>query len=575
MKNNQHHSHGNIWSKSPIYLILFTVFAVLMLIQSYQYHRKNDSTIWKKENHADAAGYFAHLLMWYDYGYYSKNYPPDIDSALGKGFKLDCSIVKDKYTCGEAYLLSPFYLVSRLFYKKDKIFADSIELRRTIDIAAIFYLWAGAICLFYFLSHYFNKLIAFISITSIIIGTNVYFYAVHHPGMSHIYSFFLFSAYLLLGLSIIKKNSIKNALMLGLVGSCIVLIRPTDVIFLPIILFLSKDTKKNFSILIRPRNLVIWVITSVLIFFPQLYYWHQLSGHWIYYSYGNEGFSNMSHPKILQVLFAPYNGLIPYSLIFIFLFLANIYAVYKKVPYAIYFLVYQILSIYIISSWWAPTFGDGYGQRNFVQTFAGYAFIAAYGFQQMLIHKNRILIIVVTLFIFMSIAVNQKIISKYDHVYAGRTVWNWNEYYYYINFNRLMVNINFESTSQNPSIKRYPQARSGHQILEVTPDTADYVLWEFYKKEIPSGTRIIKCNLYIQSLEKDFGYNIILKHNNTAVGYAGKPHYNFPINKWEKSKNIMYYQIPEELPKDAKFTVLLVNWNNATFKVDDVQLEFY
>ena len=121
MKNNQHHSHGNIWSKSPIYLILFTFFAVLMLIQSYQYHRKNDSTIWKKENHADAAGYFAHLLMWYDYGYYSKNYPPDIDSALGKGFKLDCSIVKDKYTCGEAYLLSPFYLVSRLFYKKDKI----------------------------------------------------------------------------------------------------------------------------------------------------------------------------------------------------------------------------------------------------------------------------------------------------------------------------------------------------------------------------------------------------------------------------------------------------------------------
>ncbi len=570
----------NIWRKNYIYVILFTVLALGMLYQSFYYHKRNDHTIWKKENHADAAGYYAYLMMWYDYGYQSKDFPKDLDSALGKGFRLNGPIVKDKYTCGEAYLLSPFYLTHKAMshIKHGKNLPDSIDARRTIDIAAIFYVWAAALCLFFFLIRFFKKPYVFISIIMIVAGTNVFFYAVYAPGMSHIYSFFLFSAYLLLGHTFLLKRKRIYLFLVAATGATIVLTRPTDILFLPILFFLTQNIRENFRILFKPVHLMIILVASILVFTPQMYYWYISSGKIIYYSYTKEGFSNILHPKILQVLFAPYNGLVPYSLLFIVLVPVNIYAIIKKQTYAIYFFVYQLLAIYLIASWWAPSFGDGYGQRNYVQIFAGYAFILAFALEQMMQQKRKVLLILFSLISLSAILLNQKIIYKFDHMFGGRTTWNWKEYRYYINNNSFTVKLDFENLTQVENVEPFMNPRSGSNVLSIKDSVDQYAIYAFKKKDIPYYARIIKCYIYIYTEKEDINYDVFLflveGESKTQVAYAGKAHYRFPVHQWKKSTTTLYYQIPDEYGPETTYVICLKNWKKQNFKIDDIQLVF-
>ncbi len=51
--------------------------------------------------------------------------------------------------------------------------------------------------------------------------------------------------------------------------------------------------------------------------FPQLLYWKLVSGNWLFYSYGNEGFDFL-HPHIFDGLFCFKNGWLSYTPIMLF-----------------------------------------------------------------------------------------------------------------------------------------------------------------------------------------------------------------------------------------------------------------
>jgi hypothetical protein len=69
----------------------------------------------------------------------------------------------------------------------------------------------------------------------------------------------------------------------------------------------------------NPTTIPIWFIPGLLVFIPQLIYWKYSTGHFLSYTYKDEGFSNALSPKIFEALLAPNNGLFPYSLVFIFM----------------------------------------------------------------------------------------------------------------------------------------------------------------------------------------------------------------------------------------------------------------
>ncbi len=560
------------FKKNYIYILILSLLAVGLLIISFQYHQKNDDTPWKQEYHADAGGYYGHLLMWFKYGYQSANYPEHSDEWFGRGFHLDSTVVKDKYTCGVAYLITPFYLGEKAItsIKGEENSVDSKPARRAVDIAGIFYLWLASILLFYFLIKYVKPIYALLSIIIVVAGTNVYSYAVHHPGMSHIYSFFLFSAFLFVTNKLQESYKVIYYVLISAISACMVLIRPTDILFLPIIFFIVQDYKKLLLFIIKPVNLLLASIVVALVFAPQCYYWYLYSGKIIYYSYGEEGFTNILSPKVIQVLFAPYNGLILYSPVIVLLLVFNIVLVVQKKRYAIYFLFYQIASLYIISSWWAPT----YGQRNFVQTFAGYTLITAYIFQQLFESKKWVLLCLSILFSAVTIGLNQKIISKYNHAFTGRGIWDWQEYWYYIHNKEYIKKIDFESDQLDTDESQ--DARSGKHYLVVTKEMPEVVVHRYKKSDLHNLSRVTQVQYYIKADTAIVAYDVICRTKSdtgyTVIGFISNINYNLSSTSWKRVRRNMYYRTPSETSNESIYEIVFINHRNQKFKIDDLKI---
>jgi hypothetical protein len=243
------------------------IVASLTLFQSLHYHKTYRDTIWRGENYADAGGYYAYLIIWFDHGYASKDYPANYQYERGSGVETDQTrIVKTKYTCGVAYLQTPFYWGNRLLgaLLNYETHANSLSNKKMINVAAAFYLWLGSVFLFLFVSAYSKKIYAFISVLLVILGTNIIYYAGYHTGMSHIYSFFFCALYLYAGWKYAQSKKLSWWTVVTLTGSAIVLIRPTNILFLPLLFFLFED-KKNIRSVLRPVCIGIAVISLIIV----------------------------------------------------------------------------------------------------------------------------------------------------------------------------------------------------------------------------------------------------------------------------------------------------------------------
>src|SRR5699024_9362821 len=95
----------------------------------------------------------------------------------------------------------------------------------------------------------------------------------------------------------------------------------------------------------------------LLIFLPQCFYWKEMTGHWVKYSYIDESFRYLAHPKIAEVLFDTQNGLFVWSPILLFFPWAIFMR--KKDPRTNFWGVVTVFPLitYIFASWWAWWFG--------------------------------------------------------------------------------------------------------------------------------------------------------------------------------------------------------------------------
>jgi len=558
-----------------IYLASFVILASIILSFSFQHHKKHDWEIWKAENFADQGGYFIYNPIWFQYGYESANFPEKSDSLLGGGFDLSGPIIKDKYTCGVAYLQVPFYLWMRIDagINHRTVKLSGSQTKRYIDVAAVFYLLMGSICLYFLMVRFFKPWICFVSICLVVAGTNVIYYAIYHPGMSHIYSFFLYSVTLLLADTFFQKKKKWMLVLLSLTAACIVLIRPTNILFLPSILFIRGSVKEKLLLLIQPVHIAIMVVSTVLVFIPQMYYWYLFSGKFIYYSYSQEGFTHLKDPVFIRVLFAPENGLIPYSLIFVLLLIANIYAVIKKQAFAIYYLFYQILALYLIASWHAPGFGASYGQRNFVEIFTGLIFIFAFFLSNVFASKIRIGFYLILVFSIAACFFNLKIQARYDYAFIGRSPWDWKEYKYFISFDRFVQKENFSNYYQQQFIVK----KKENSVLNITSSQEYARLLLFDCKELPYYFKKGVLTMDVQSDEKklDFQTCIQVSNADTTIlkdllnNRCEAPHQS----KWEHSQLIFFIRKLSVFDLTGfKMIIFIWNKNHQNFMVDNVKV---
>ncbi len=100
----------------------------------------------------------------------------------------------------------------------------------------------------------------------------------------------------------------------------------------------------------------------------QMIYWKTVTGKWIFYSYGNEGF-DFSNPNIWKGLTSFHNGWLIYTPIML-LALLGLFILRKKRDWFWPIVFFLPVHIYITYSWWCWYYINGFGSRPMVETYA-------------------------------------------------------------------------------------------------------------------------------------------------------------------------------------------------------------
>ncbi|HAH23453.1 MAG TPA: hypothetical protein DCL77_06815 [Prolixibacteraceae bacterium] len=315
----------------------------------------------------DVEGYYQYLVHFFirDWALFDRM-PWTIPYGEGKTLSV--------FTCGLAILWSPFFLMAHFFSLFFGLDTDGYAnmYYGFIQIAGIIYTYIGLVFMYKFLREFFEHRVSLITTALFFLATNIFFYSVlRGVGMAHVYSFSMIAIYLYYCHRFFKDHSLKNLILLGIPFAMAVLIRPTNLIS-GLYFFLYgvnnfTNLKERLSFWVQNYwAVIVLFIIGVIVFIPQMAYWHFVTGKFIVYSYQNYGFPFWTAPKIGIVLFGKYNGWFPYTPIVLFALTGLFMQLRRKEMNSLAVLIIFILCIYINASWWFPTFGAAVGQRAMI-----------------------------------------------------------------------------------------------------------------------------------------------------------------------------------------------------------------
>lgn len=280
-----------------------------------------------------------------------------------------------KNTMGMSFLYAPFFFVAHelsiQFGYPPNGYTEIYKF--FLQLSAIFYLFIGVYFLSGILKH-FNFTDTHIAITVALIGmgTNLLCYASQSATMPHVYNFCLVSMFTYYTIKWHGNATLKYTILIGLLLGIISLIRPSNIILLLFFLLYGVTDFKSLKLSVTKIKVHHIVIVSLLVFLvwlPQYLYWKLTTGHYIFYSYTDERFF-FNKPKIIEGLFSFRKGWLLYTPIMIFA-LAGISLLKDKLKDTrITIVVFTLVNIYIIFSWWCWWYGGTYGQRSFIDYYA-------------------------------------------------------------------------------------------------------------------------------------------------------------------------------------------------------------
>lgn len=293
-------------------------------------------------------------------------------------------------------------------------------------VSALFFLTVGLIYLRKILLANSSDGVTAMVLAAFVLGTNLFWYTLYQGTMSHVCSFALISAFVWYSM---KWHELQNngtgafsagqkvqvagqegwgfglkaegaghkvagtghnapgtrqyggvqalwpSIRLGLLLGLITLIRPTNLIIVLIFLLYGVVSGETLRIRIKKlsinyRHLAIIALVAFLVWVPQMTYWKEMTGQWLYFSYGSNERFFFADPAILKGLFSWRKGLFLYTPLMIFA-IAGIIALWKRrSPHALPVTLFVPLNIYIIFSWWCWWYGGGFGQRAFIDSYA-------------------------------------------------------------------------------------------------------------------------------------------------------------------------------------------------------------
>ncbi|MCK9219244.1 MAG: hypothetical protein PHF97_03890 [Bacteroidales bacterium] len=417
----------------------FYVLFCTGLALSWFFHKDATCFSDRHELWSDRAGYYIYLPATFFYHFDTHKMPADLDIRTGGGFSVDTvhNKIDTKYTFGVALMVSPFFFTAHLvslvagFDDEDGF---SILYMRMMALGAVVYLVLGLWFLHRFLIYYFQPEVCLILVALIFLGTNLFYYSLLDGMMSHVYSFFLISLFLFALKEYLNSRSFRYFILLSIGFAIAILIRPTNIILGFLFFFWDaegrEDRVKRLKHFLNPSCFLSFLAILIILFLPQFIYWKYLSGSWLHFSYRDEGFTNLAHPRILEVLFSPVNGWFSYTPLALFIMAGIVMMIFgKKKNWVLVTLVFLMITL-ICSSWKMWYFGCSYGQRSFIEYYPLLAIPLGWLITIVSQRNNFFLTTLISFLILIMVYFNLRYVTafyRFERCYYGSS-WDWDHY---------------------------------------------------------------------------------------------------------------------------------------------------
>ncbi|MDD4425682.1 MAG: glycosyltransferase family 39 protein, partial [Mariniphaga sp.] len=222
-----------------------------------------------------------------------------------------------RMTMGMSILWIPFFLLAHLVAHLLGVstLGYSWPYSLSIFVAALFYMAVGLYYLRKILLRYFSDVVAAITLALVILATNLMYYVITEPGMTHVYNFSLITAFVWFSVKWIEKPTVKYTLVLGFLAGLITLIRPVNVLVLVFPAFIGIASWRDFKdrLAIHWKKIVLAGFIAFLVFVPQMVYWKLQTGQFVFNSYMDQGKFFFLKPHILNGLFSYRKGWLVYT----------------------------------------------------------------------------------------------------------------------------------------------------------------------------------------------------------------------------------------------------------------------
>jgi hypothetical protein len=421
------------------HLSKITIFIILLISAYFVKTARWDGyggENWKEQfSSGDAKGYYAYLPQ-----LFIKHDLSHQDPKLLYVNKTDKGYV-NKYFIGNSIFWSPFFGTAYVYTKLKGQTSDGYTgpFKKIISIAALFWLCIALFCLREALRMMgFNEIIISLTLLLITLGTNLFYYAVLEPTMSHLYSFTVLCALLCFGRKYFSNGKTTHLLISILAFGLGILLRPTNILWMVCLLpYLAGGFPSLRQKMFRPPVIAAVLGIIGILIFLQLGIYYLETGHWFVRTYAGEGFYFL-HPEWIGVLVGFQKGWFIYTPLAA-LGLLGLIPLYKKDRLAFWsFLCILFLFTYTIAAWWSWTFADSFGHRAFIDLYPIVAVMLAYAlanFPTLLSSKLRFLSLTDTSFIFyaacfLCLAINLiQTYQFYNHILHYNSM-DWKRYKY-------------------------------------------------------------------------------------------------------------------------------------------------
>lgn len=574
-------------------VLLFCFFIAQWHIQSVKIPCDN----WKTIIQSDAYGYYGYLPAVFIYR--SFDYKIEQNPASKEPVKKENPGGAIMYYVGESVLLLPFFTIADMI---TQTFDLSLRNGYTfyyqlfVSIAALFYLFLGLVMVRKLLLDLgFSEQVTSITLVCIFLGTQLYYYALHEPGMSHVYSFSMIATLLNLYQRQLLEPKNSRWLLISLVIALIIFLRPINVVFafafLPLAKSLSKS--KEFITAFFKSGLLI-IVSSILIlglfFFLQAYMYHLQTGNWWIYSYGEDGF-NWTTPQIGNVLFSYRKGLFIYTPLLL-LALAGVWFMRKKLSNLslLSWFAIMLLYLYITASWWYWAYGGSFGMRPFIDTYAlwaiPFAALCEYALKSKI--KAALLYLSATLIIYLSLVQSYQYIVKilpYEYITKKKY---WHLFLKTADIYRFSFPNVPDSTyyfKKSPSFIDTLFLKNREVEISYENKISEDTKYEFIADKLKTiGSEknfvqsiIIDCELWLNSLNTNATINcsLVSDFSKEADFWFAKPMVTLVDKKQEWVNAKLMIQLPENIDQDLFCSVYLYNGSNVKIKARNLRVRFY